>query len=359
MADPSVSVIIPSHNRAALLPRAIGSALRAVEPEDEVIVVDDGSTDGTEGAVTPFHDRIRFVRVPHGGAGRARNRGVALARRPLVAFLDSDDEWTPDKLALQRSVLARRDVLFCFTDFGTRRAGRADQSRRLVQWRRDPRGWHEILGAGLPYATIADLPPGRDDFAVHIGDLYPELVRNDLVPTSTLVVDRAAAGAALRFAEDLPTYEDLECHIRLARAGPAAYLDCDTAWQWGHTGPRLSTVDRGTWAATRLAILERTYGRDADFMARHRPRVEEACAHQRLVRARWLIGVGDRRGARCELHKVDGGPISYRILAWLPGWRPMWLRHTVRAMRRLAVVSRRRHQHRHRRHRRPRRARPC
>jgi glycosyltransferase involved in cell wall biosynthesis len=330
----SVSVIIPTYNRAALLPRAVGSALRSLEPGDEVIVVDDGSTDDTEAALRPVRDRIRLVRLPHGGAGRARNRGVARATGSLVAFLDSDDEWMPDKLRLQRTLLEQRpDVVFSFSDFAIRREGREDRHRGLAGWRDDARSWDEILGGGRPYSTFARLPAGRHDCPVHVGDLYPELVGTDLVLTATLVVNRAAAGEALRFPEDLPTYEDLECGIRLARAGPAAYIDCETTWQWSHGGTRLSSVDRATWAAARLAIVERTYGRDTAFMAAHPRRVEAACARLHLVRARWFLGRGDTRAARDELRRAGGGPVGYRILARLPGWRPPWLRRAVRTAR--------------------------
>jgi glycosyltransferase involved in cell wall biosynthesis len=343
VAAPSVSVIIPSYNRAALLPRAVESALQAVGPGDEVIVVDDGSTDATATSIRPFSDGIRYVQVPHSGAGRARNLGVDLALGDLIAFLDSDDEWTPDKLDLQRPLMARRpDVVCCFSDFAIGGAGRADRHRRLATWRDDPRGFDEILGPGRAYSTIAPLPPGRDDFPVHIGDLHPELLEHDLVPTFTLVVNRAAAGDALRFAEDLPTYEDLECHIRLARVGPVAYLDCETARQRSHGGPRLSSVDWDTWTGARVTIIERTYRAESAVMARHVDRVEEACTRQHLVRARWLVGVGNTRAARDELRQAGRAPIKFKILAYLPHWRPPWLRRAIRTVRRRVRSLRRR-----------------
>ena len=115
-----VSVVIPTYNRAALVGRAVRSALAETSPGDEVIVVDDGSTDDTEEALAPYRDRIRYFRARHGKAGAARNHGVREARNGLVAFLDSDDEWMPDKLVLQRAALAARpDAVFCFSDFAT------------------------------------------------------------------------------------------------------------------------------------------------------------------------------------------------------------------------------------------------
>jgi glycosyltransferase involved in cell wall biosynthesis len=334
-------VVIPTYNRANLLPRAVESALRAIEPGDEVIVVDDGSTDATPEAVAPFRDQIRYVPTSHCGAGPARNLGIELAAGDLIAFLDSDDEWTGDKLRLQRPFMARcPDVLFSFSDFATRANGRDELHHSLATWRDDPRGFDEILGPGQAYSTIAPLPPGRDDFCVHVGDLHPELLDHDLVPTFTLVVNRAAAGGALHFAEDLPTYEDLECHVRLAQVGRGAFLDCETARQWSHGGARLSGVDWDTWSGARITIVERHYRADRDFMAHHADLVEQSCTRQHLVRARRFVGVGDTRAARDELRRAGRAPISYRVLARLPRWRPAWLRRVVRAVRR-TVRSRR------------------
>src|SRR5439155_27301830 len=121
---------------------------------------------------------------------------------------------------------ARPDVLFCFSDFGHRRASGKERRHGLASWHADPRGWDEILGPGVPYSTIAPLPAGRDDFRVHVGDAYESELHWNIICTITVAVRRVEAGPALRFAEDLPTYEDWECFARLARAGRAAYLDC-------------------------------------------------------------------------------------------------------------------------------------
>lgn len=319
MDDLPVSVIIPTHNRASVVPRAVASALACLRPGDEVIVVDDGSSDGTAEALAPYADRIRYEPVPHGGAGRARNRGVALARGPLVAFLDSDDEWAPDKIELQRRLLARRpEVVFCFTDFAARHEGWPDDERYLARWHGDSRGWDAILGPAEPYSAIADLPPGRPDFAVHAGDLYPEVLSGHFVPTFTLVVHRERAGEALRFAEDVDTYEDLECHARLARVGAAAYLDTGTAFQWGHAGPRLTDANVLTCAVARRTIVERVYGHDPDFLAHHHDAYEREVRSQALLAARWLLRRGRAAEARAQLRGLASPPLAYRMAVRVP-----------------------------------------
>ena len=100
---PLVTVVIPVFERPALVAEAIRSALDQSYPEVEIIVVDDGSRDGTPDQVArQFGDRVRLVRLPvNMGRSTARNTGCGFARGSLIAFLDSDDAWTSDKLAQQ------------------------------------------------------------------------------------------------------------------------------------------------------------------------------------------------------------------------------------------------------------------
>ena len=112
------STIIPTYNRASFLDAAILSVLDQMVPGDELIVVDDGSQDATPAVLDRYGDRIRVVQGGHQGAGRARNLGIEKAKNDLVAFLDSDDVWLPQKLNIQRSFMERRpDILFSFTNF--------------------------------------------------------------------------------------------------------------------------------------------------------------------------------------------------------------------------------------------------
>ena len=99
----TVSVIIPTCNRAHLIGRAVKSVLAQTYRDIEVIIVDDGSTDNTEEVVKSFDDpRIRYVKLDvNKGAAAARNAGIRLARGGFVAFQDSDDEWCREKLADQ------------------------------------------------------------------------------------------------------------------------------------------------------------------------------------------------------------------------------------------------------------------
>jgi glycosyltransferase involved in cell wall biosynthesis len=108
VGQPSVSVVIPVHDGLRFLEAAVDSALDQTRPPDQIVIVDDGSTDGTVEAahgLAARHPSIVVVRQPHLGAGVARNHGVLAARGSIIAFLDADDLWLPDKMERQLALL--------------------------------------------------------------------------------------------------------------------------------------------------------------------------------------------------------------------------------------------------------------
>ena len=111
-----ISVVLPSYNRAHILPRAIESILGQTYKDIELIIVDDGSSDNTAEVVGSFSDsRIVYVRQENAGACAARNNGIAHARGDYIAFQDSDDIWHQDKLEKQLATLQNTgaDIVFC------------------------------------------------------------------------------------------------------------------------------------------------------------------------------------------------------------------------------------------------------
>ncbi len=118
MADPiRISAVIPTFNRAGTVARAVESALSQNFPPLEVIVIDDGSTDGTEAVLKVYGDKIRRIRQENAGVSSARNKGVGASSGEWIAFLDSDDYWEPGHLArLVEAVQAtesRAALYFC------------------------------------------------------------------------------------------------------------------------------------------------------------------------------------------------------------------------------------------------------
>lgn len=188
MGAPRVSVVIPTRDRAGVLPRAIRSALAQTFGDLEVIVVDDASTDGTPGVVQELaarDARVRAVRSDRAaGASAARNRGIALARGEFVAFLDDDDEWLPEKLERQ---LPRAE-------------GGADVvcSPYLFV---DAEGREHVRGT-------AELP----------GDARATLLGGNTVATPTVLARREALLEEGGFDESLHRLEDWELWLRMARS---------------------------------------------------------------------------------------------------------------------------------------------
>ncbi len=331
-AHEGVSVVIPSYNRASLIGRALRSVLAAGSPGDEVIVIDDGSTDGTAEVVRGF-DGVRYLRTENQGLGAARNYGIRMSNRPLVAFLDSDDEWLPHKLQLQRAVMSRYpQAVYSFCNLYSQRLDGTRLHDLVSDWRTTPWVGSEsaplhlkgLLGPGRPYSSIAKLPPGQADFDVYVGHLYAGLMQVHYVTSGGIVVRRSIAGDQFHFPTDRKVMEDWDCYARLAKLAPVAYLDTELAVMHVHGGPRMTDAREVEQIDVRLAILQRIWGADADFVAGHLSSYEALLRSMRTHRARYLVRDGRLQEVRDQFFEF-GGPPWLRLLASLPAWtvRPL------------------------------------
>jgi len=189
---PTVSVIIPTYNRAYLIGRAIQSVLSQTYQDFEIIVVDDGSTDDTEEIVRSFKDkRIGYIRhEKNKGAAAARNTGIKVAKGEYIAFQDSDDEWFPEKLEKQMKVFenALPEVGVVYTDMWTikRNKKRYFYSPKIIPENKI------IYRRALNYGVM------------NIG-------------IQTALIKKEAFDKAGVFDEKLPRFIDLELFIRLSK----------------------------------------------------------------------------------------------------------------------------------------------
>lgn len=193
---PVVSVVIPTFNRAQLLPDALDSVFAQGSEPIQVLVIDDGSTDDTEAVVAAYGRRVEYLVQQRQGVATARNRGIALARGELVAFLDSDDVWLPGKLAAERILLGR----FPAAD------GVFSDSELQLEGLPLPNSWF----GGCGFA-----PPASEPFWLR--DFPPLWVRNKLFATCALTVRRAVIGTIGGFDVSLESYEDFDFALRLHR----------------------------------------------------------------------------------------------------------------------------------------------
>lgn len=196
---PLVSVIIPAYNCAAYIREAVDSALAQDYPALEVIVVDDGSSDGTGAALAAYGERIRLLSQRNRGCAAARNLGLAHARGSHVAFLDGDDVWRPDKIRRQIEAM--------------RRSGHRMAYSRFIVWHPDGDGSYP--SAERMFGT--DGAAHVSDCALVTGATYDALLLDCIVWTSTVLIEKSALMEAGGFDESLQLGEDYDLWLRLSR----------------------------------------------------------------------------------------------------------------------------------------------
>ena len=220
---PAVSVIVPTWERRESVLRAVRSVLAQTFEDFELIVVDDGSTDGTAEALAGLDPRIRYEWQENGGPASARNAGLRLAEGRIVAFLDSDNRWLPDHLDVVTKVFGRfPEAVLVSTCPGQHIAGRAKpQDARIVD----------------------ALPLLLGDASIGLSSCVG-VVRDELL----------AVGG---FAESLPSHEDHEMYLRLATRGPFAFVQHRTIVHQITAGSRHALAMRGDGAMLALESISR------------------------------------------------------------------------------------------------------
>lgn len=316
----NVSVVIPTYNRAHLISRAVHSALSECAGGDEIIVVDDGSTDNTEAVVADIQGPIRYFKTRNSGAGAARSRGIDESRNPVVTFLDSDDEWLPGKLSIQREIFNRyENVVYSFSNFRVRNAHGVVMHDYLKNWHKDERPWDVILGPGISSSDAGIRPESWGEFTCYTGNMFRTLLFENYIFTSTLAVRMNDRTRSIRFPSDLAFFEDWEYFARLANVGDGMYIEVETAIQHGHFGERLTNVPEILAASSRIKTIERTWGKDEVFREGNQQEYLNALEKERVKLAKLFIKSGRRAEARRELGKVRNSPVLCRLASLLPG----------------------------------------
>jgi len=154
-----VSCIVPVYNGARYLGDALDSILAQTSPAGEIVVVDDGSTDDTPDVMDRYAGRIRAVRQANAGPSAARNAGLELSTGELIAFLDADDLWLPDKLGRQLAVLdAHPGAMLCFCGIVNFREG-SGPSGGPSEWPQSPFSPCTVLVRRTLFADVGAFDP--------------------------------------------------------------------------------------------------------------------------------------------------------------------------------------------------------
>lgn len=198
--NPTVSVIIPTYNRAYLVGRAIQSVLNQTYQGFEIIVVDDGSTDNTEEIIRNLNDpRIYYIRhEKNRGGSAARNTGIRAARGEYIAFLDSDDEWLPGMLSCQMQVIlnAPRQIGVVYSAY----------------WSFNREGTVKV------YWPRTGTVPEKNRFRENI-------YKQNFAITSSALIKREFLDIAGGFDEKLPRLQDWELWMRLSEHCQFVFID--------------------------------------------------------------------------------------------------------------------------------------
>jgi glycosyltransferase involved in cell wall biosynthesis len=237
---PKVSVILPVHNRADVLPRAIGSVLDQELKDFELIVIDDGSTDASAGVAESFADaRIRLISLDRNrGGNAARNEGIRTTSAPLIAFLDSDDRYLPNKLARVVAEFERRPKLDLLIDSFVKI--QPPGSRKVEVVRRNP--------------VIDD----REQFRTAL------FTRQLWKATPAITVKREIALEAGLFDETLRRLQDFDFLIRVSELANCASTD-EVLWVKYWDANAISAQDNMIAANVELVRRHPEYLRNAAY----------------------------------------------------------------------------------------------
>jgi glycosyltransferase involved in cell wall biosynthesis len=272
---PGISVVIPTYNRDRLVKRAIESVLNQTIKADQIIVVDDGSTDGTPEMCRRFSGSIEYIHQSNGGVSQARNHGIKLARYAWIAFLDSDDHWTPNHLESIKTAIKDTDgkARFYFTN-----ALITGEARETTLWSQ--------IGFKLdaPYLFVPDCTDWM------LGCRQPASIQSSVFNAALL---KASDG----FDQRVEPREDAELFCRLGIGGSACAVNAVGCIYTGddNTDTRLTTkvhvYTEQYWkrACMLWSLLDSHF---PDLDPKYRRVIHEflADAYWRLTRIHWKSG---------------------------------------------------------------------
>lgn len=216
----TISVIIPTFNRAGRIGRAVKSVLSQTLQPDEIIVIDDGSSDETSSVIEQYLPTVKYHRQGNKGVSSARNAGIRMAKGDWIAFLDSDDEWFPEKSSEQMKALSGNlDMKICHSNEIWYRNGR----------RVNPKKKHEKVG----------------------GYIYRKCLPLCIISPSSVMIHKGIFDEVGLFDESLPVCEDYDLWLRICSKWPVLYLKEYLIIKYGGHEDQLS---RKFWGMDRFRI---------------------------------------------------------------------------------------------------------
>jgi glycosyltransferase involved in cell wall biosynthesis len=330
MGSPTITVIIPAFNRAAWLPETVRSVLSQTVSPLEILIVDDGSTDDTAAVCSQFMEPVRYIRQDNAGVGAARNRGAAEARGEWLAFLDSDDLWTPDKLEVQLAAMAATG-----TDWSITGCVMMDLDGRTL---RGPQGFQRAFPlfrhTGLApdeffarYFAVGEVTAAGRPHRVYHGDAYVPLFHGNFASPATAMVRRRLFADTGGFDPSLRLAEETEFFHRLSTRGPVVVVMSPLLrWRVGQAVSLVSSTNTGSLIRNALLSLDRAAELRAP-LDDHAHGAYLAGRRSLLYRlALWQLSVLETAGARATLREAARAgagiasprSLGLRVVSWLP-----------------------------------------
>tara|TARA_B100000953_G_scaffold295830_1_gene287558 strand:- start:1098 stop:1934 length:837 start_codon:yes stop_codon:yes gene_type:complete len=263
-----ISAIIPTYNRRNTLPRAVESVLNQIYKPIEIIVVDDGSTDGAKEMCSEMYPLVRYIYQANSGVSSARNTGIKSASGDWIALLDSDDEWLPDKLDRQVKLLQdNAEIRFCHTnEIWIRNNVRINQKKK-----------HQKYGGNIFNKCL-------------------DICR--ISPSSSLFHTSVIKDVGL-FDESLDVCEDYDMWLRITSKYPVLFLDQPLIKKFGGHSDQLSRVFGGI-EQYRIRSLEKILT-SKSLSGSQFEAAKDMLIHKLQIYAKGL----KKRDKNTELHSVE------------------------------------------------------
>ncbi|NOZ11519.1 MAG: glycosyltransferase family 2 protein [Gammaproteobacteria bacterium] len=274
----SISVIIPTYNRSELLMRALRSVYAQTRPADEVIVVDDGSSDGSREAVKASFPQATYLSQANRGVSAARNVGIKHSTGRWLAFLDSDDEWQPEKLARQYAACqADPDCCVIHSDEIWIRKGR----------RVNPMNKHAKQG----------------------GHIFEHCLPRCAISPSAVMIHRQVFDEVGLFDESLPACEDYDLWLRICSRMPVLFIKEALITKYGGHPDQLSQLHWGMDRFRIRALIKLIDG--VSLSARYR----QAAITMLLKKIEIFLEGAEKRGNKERLSEYRALQQRYQALA--------------------------------------------
>lgn len=295
-----VTVVVPCFNSAAFIGETLRSALGQSYRSLDIVVVNDGSTDGIHEVLAPFLQKIRLIDQRNQGVSAARNAAIDASGGQYIAFLDADDLWEPTKIERQVAFLEQHPEI-----------GVVHTDRRLIG------------GAGEPVRPRARLLPRPAE-----GWCLDDLIQANSIILSSVMVRRATLGSR-RFLTPCDRAEDWQMWIDLARDVPFGFIDERlTAYRVHAQG---ASADSIKMLRAMAAVADHTVGLERlSDSARELARASRRMAFESLANAYW--DRGDFKQARATF-RMTGSGVTHSRRRYVMSAFPLWLLTAVRKMR--------------------------